>query len=220
MSVNEKRAQLFKKIPFTVIGVVLLAVLAAFLLYFNNANSQQAIGATAAQIKFEGDYRIADGEWQSIVVGEHIPSTKGDVTLRGNFHLYSPGGEYIGILKSNSLIAFYTDHISVTIFKGDGSSHTLDHENPLFGVSACGIDWTACSVSSDGINPIEMVIHNPHSFGNENAVDELISSFAIWGNLDFERDVLESGKTQRASQNEIKISPKETTYQNGDTFGD
>ncbi len=38
-------------------------------------------------------YKIEDGEWHKIVKGEHIPATKGDVTLRGNFHMLAPDGE-------------------------------------------------------------------------------------------------------------------------------
>ena len=67
----------------------------------------------------------------------------------------------------------------------------------MYGVSACGIDWTACNLFGDGTEPIEIIVHNPHRFGNENAIDEMLSSVAIWGNIDFEREIMESGKTQR-----------------------
>ena len=85
----------------------------------------------------------------------------------------------------------------MTIVEGENKPYVIDHENPRYGVSACGVDWTAYSFSSDGTEPIEIVIHNPHRFGNETAVDELLSNFAIWGNINFERDILESGKDQR-----------------------
>ena len=33
--------------------------------------------ALLAQVYFDGEYRIADGSWQEIGKGKHIPSTKG-----------------------------------------------------------------------------------------------------------------------------------------------
>ena len=41
------------------------------------------------------------------------------------------------------------------------------------------------------------MIHNPHRFGNETAIDEMLSSTALWTDIEFEKGVLESGKTQR-----------------------
>ena len=193
----KNRFHLLKSSLLPVAGILLLIILAVLMLWFNNANSNQAIGATAARVRFDGEYRIGDGQWQTIEEGKHIPATKGDVTLRGNFHLFSPGGEYIGLFSGNTPIAFYTDHISLTFYEGEDEHYVIDHENPLFGVSACGIDWTAHSFSSEGTEPIEIVVHNPHRFGNENAIDEMLSSVAIWGNIDFERDILAEGQAQR-----------------------
>ena len=193
----KNRFHLLKSSLLPVAGILLLIILAVLMLWFNNANSNQAIGATAARVRFDGEYRIGDGQWQTIEEGKHIPATKGDVTLRGNFHLFSPGGEYIGLFSGNTPIAFYNDHISLTFYEGEDEPYVIDHENPLFGVSACGIDWTAHSFSSEGTEPIEIVVHNPHRFGNENAIDEMLSGVAIWGNIDFERDILTEGQAQR-----------------------
>ena len=70
-----------------------------------------------AQVYFDGEYCIADGSWQQIVKGEHIPSTKGDVTLRGNFYMLTPDGEYIDIYDVDIPIAIYADHISLIFVK-------------------------------------------------------------------------------------------------------
>ncbi|MBQ1207179.1 MAG: histidine kinase [Lachnospiraceae bacterium] len=178
-------------------GVFLLLLLAAFALWFNNTNSNRSIGATMAQLRFEGEYRIGNGQWQAIEEGKHISATKGDVTLRGDFYLYAPDGEFIGLFGRNVLVAFYTDHINLTFREGEGESYVIDSENPLLGVSACGVDWTAHSFSSGGTDPIEILVHNPHRFGNENAIDEMLSNVAIWGNVEFERDILAEGQMQR-----------------------
>ena len=175
--------------------VTLLSVIA--LLWFGGANSSQSANATAARVYFDGEYRIADGSWQPIVSGRHIPSTKGDVTLRGNFHLSAPDGTYIGLFTGDVPLAFYTDHISLTFFEHGRDPYIIDHENPLFGISACGVDWTAHSFTKGNEEPIEILIQNRHRFGNETAIDELLANFAIWGHIDFEKAVLSHGAPQR-----------------------
>ena len=116
MSKLKNRFHIFKKSHLQVAGVLLLILLAVFLLWFNNSTSLQAEPALIAQVYFDGEYRIDDGEWQKIVEGKHIPSTKGDVTLRGNFHMRDPEGGYVGIYRGDLPIAFYTDHINLTFY--------------------------------------------------------------------------------------------------------
>ena len=193
----KSRFRNFKKTYLHMAGILFLVLLAGMLLWYNSVNSNQVISATAAQVRFAGEYRIGDGQWQEIVEGQHISATKGDVTLRGNFHMFAPDGEYIGVFNRGTHIAFYTDHINLTFREGENQVYVIDHENPLFRVSACGKDWTAHAFSNDTTEPIEIIVHNPHRYGNETAIDEMLANIAIWGNIDFERDVLVSGQTQR-----------------------
>ena len=95
--------------------------------------------------------RLQNGEWQKIVEGEHIPSTKGDVILRGNFHMLTPSGEYIGVFSGNTRIAFYTNHINLTFIESGGSTYVIDHENPLLGASACGVGLLILSLKTRGL---------------------------------------------------------------------
>ena len=178
-------------------GILLLLFLAVLLLWFNNINNMQAVSAIAAKVRFYGEYRIDDGPWQEIVEGQHIPATKGDVTLRGNFHMLTPDGEYVGIYRGDIPIAFYTDHINLTIFEDKNGPYIIDMENPLYGSSACGVSWSAYLLTTGSEEPIEILVHNPHRFGNENAIDEMLSKMALWSGIDFERDMMASGKTQR-----------------------
>ena len=180
-----------------VVGIVFILLFVVLLLWHGNATSMQAQPALLAGVYFDGEYRIADGPWQQIVKGAHIPATKGDVTLRGNFHMLTPDGEYIGIYTGDIPIALYIDHISLTFYEGGNEPYIMDMENPLFGDSACGIDWTAYVLTTQSEAPIEILIHNPHRFGNETAIDEMLANTALWANIDFEKDVLESGATQR-----------------------
>ena len=191
------RFYIFKHLHLQLTGVIVMLLFALLLLWHGNATSNQAQLAMVAQVYFDGEYRIADGPWQEIVEGEHIPSTKGDVTLRGNFHTLTPDGEYIGIYSGDMPIAIYTDHISLTFYEGEHEPYVIDMENPLFGASACGRSWTAYSLADASGEPLEIRIHNPHHFGNETAIDELLANTALWSGLAFEKGVLESGEFQR-----------------------
>jgi len=197
MSEKRKKSRFLSIPSLTIAGVMLLLLSAVALLWYGNANSMQAKPALVAGVYFDGEYRIADGEWQEIEKGSHISSTEGDVTLRGNFHMLAPDGEYVGVYSDNIPIALYTNHINLTFYEGENEPYIIDVENPLYGDSACREDWTAYTLTGGGEEPIEILIHNPHSFGNETAIDELLSSIALWTDIEFEKGVLESGKTQR-----------------------
>lgn len=197
MSKKETKSRFLKATTLAIVGVLLLVFTAVLLLWYGNANSMQAAPAMVAGVYFDGEYRIADGQWQKIEKGKHISSTEGDVTLRGNFHLVTPDGEYVGIYSDTTPIALYTNHINLTFYEGENEPFIIDVENPLYGDSACHEDWTAYVLTSGSEEPIEILIHNPHSFGNETAIDEMLSSTALWTDIEFEKGVLESGKTQR-----------------------
>ena len=193
----KNRFYIFKHSHLQVIGAIFILLLALVLLWRGNATSNQAMPALVAQVYFDGEYRIADGEWQKIVKGNHISSTEGDVTLRGNFHMLAPDGEYVGIYSDTIPIALYTNHINLTFYEGENEPFITDVENPLYGDSACHEDWTAYMLTSGSEEPIEILIHNPHRFGNETAIDEMLSNVALWADIEFEKSVLESGNTQR-----------------------
>ena len=197
MSQKETKPRFLKAKTLAIVRVLLLVFAAVLLLWHGNANSMQAAPAMVAGVYFDGEYRIADGQWQKIEKGKHISSTEGDVTLRGNFHLVAPDGEYVGVYTDSIPIALYTNHINLTFYEGENEPFIIDVENPLYGDSACHEDWSAYVLTSGSEEPIEILIHNPHRFGNETAIDEMLSSTALWTDIEFEKGVLESGKTQR-----------------------
>ena len=112
MSEKANKSRFFNITKLIVVGVLLLLLSAVVLLWHGNKTSNQAVPALVAEVYFDGEYRIADGQWQKIVKGNHIPATKGDVTLRGNFHMLAPDGEYVGIYSGEMPIALYTNHIN------------------------------------------------------------------------------------------------------------
>ena len=197
MPKKNQELHIFKNSYLNVTGILILILLAALLMWVNHSKSTQAISAMVAQVRFYGEYRIGDGQWQEIVEGQHIPATKGDVTLRGNFHMLAPDGEHVGIYRGELPIAFYSNHISLTIYEGENEPYVMDIENPLYGSSACSEYWTGYMLSSGSEESIEILAHNPHRFGNEKAIDEMLSNMALWSGIDFERGVLDCGQTQR-----------------------
>ena len=180
-------------------GILLVLLSAALLLWAKNTNSNQAISAISAGVYFDGDYRVGDGPWQKIVSGQHIPASQGDVTLRGNFHMVAPDGEYVGIYSGDTPVAFYVDHISLTFYETGNEPYLMDSENPLFRDAACGTTWTAHAFAEGSEAPVEIRIHNPHHYGNETAIDEMLSRLALWTGMDFEKSALDRGTSQRST---------------------
>ena len=197
MNHKETKRCLFNRVTIQIFGILTVLFFAAVLLWYENYTSYQAELALTAQVYFDGEYRIADGEWHKIVKGKHISSTDGDVTLRGKFHMLTPDGEYVGVYDGDMPIAFYINHIGVTFFEDGKEPFVIDMENPALGWSFCGVEWTAHSFTSGSGETIEILIHNPHRFGNETAIDELLSNTAFWTGIEFEKGVLEHSKTQR-----------------------
>jgi hypothetical protein len=195
-SIKSKFSKLNKS-HLLIAGVLFLILLSICLLWFNNSNSLQAGAPMVAKVSFDGDYRIGDGEWQKIEAGKHISATKGDVTLRGNFHMWAPDGEYVGIYRGEMPIAFYVNHINLTIREGENEPFVVDIEDSRYGDSVCGVTWTAYTFMGDPEETIEILIHNPHNFGNETAIDEMLSTVAFWSGIEFEKEMLESGSTER-----------------------
>ena len=194
----------FKKINkshLLIAGVLLLILCAVFLLWFNDSTSVQAGQTVRIDLYFKGEYRVADGPWQPYVAGEHIPATKGDVTLRGNFYKRYEGEE-LGKYNSDDMpVAFYTNHINLTFCEideaGEKNYLSIEGENPLYGDSNCGKIWTAHNFIGNSDNPIEILVHNPHAYGNETAIDEMMSSIALWSGIEFEKGILNTGTTER-----------------------
>ena len=116
-----KKLSSLNKRMLRIAGIILILLMAVALFWHGNATSNQSEPAMLAQVYFDGEYRIADGPWQKIVKGNHISSTDGDVTLRGNFHMLTPDGEYVGIYVGDMPIALYIDHINLTVFEGENA---------------------------------------------------------------------------------------------------
>ena len=149
-----------------------------------------------AGVSFEGEYRIGEGEWRSVTKGELIPADRGDVTLRGIFIMLNPEtGEPIGPVSAGTTISLYFNHIGGSAILPGGGKIIFDAENEVIGEDACAVMWG--SVPATGEDPITIILHNPHKFGNKNAVNDLFAHMSLAPGIYFDNMMLEKGSSER-----------------------
>ena len=181
---------------FTGICISLLLVVIFVFVYTGRDYGNQAMNAMYLSAQFQGEYKVADGNWQPYVKGEHIPADKGDVTLKGYFQLYVPTtGEVVGNAMEGAVLAFYFNHISGEVSEGGEEFRPFDAELDLAGEDMCGEMYIGYICK--GADEITIRLKNPHKFGNPGAVDDFLNNLNTYGGTDFERDMLNRGSAHR-----------------------
>ena len=189
------KEKLNKKI-FIGICISLLAVVLGIFVYTGRDFGSQAMNAFYLSAGFEGEYKVADGDWQPYVKGEHIPADKGDVTLKGHFNLIVPDtGEVVGKAPEGVVLAFYFNHIGGEVSEGGEEFRPFDAELDIAGEDMCGKMYIGYECK--GADEILIRLKNPHKFGNAGAVDDFLNNLSTYGGTDFERDVLNLGGVHR-----------------------
>ena len=201
-----KQNKINSKETFIFAAVLLFFVLCSALLGISILNNSQAEWAIVPDIRLVGEYKIGDGEWKPIVEGEHISSTKGDVMLKGVLEICDPEtNDFYGKLTKGSLVSFTFNHINLALTENNQITEVYDIENPVIGEDACGYNsMVAEYTGEDGY--FEGVIRNYHSFGNETAVDEFLSSMKLYASDYSEKTALRSGNSERVIAIMIIIS--------------
>lgn len=194
MQSRDQRFGQKKRLPLAFIGSLFIIILMFLLVMIYSMQSHQSVPAIYPKIYFEGEYRIGEGPWKTIEKGKHISSMHGDVTLKGIFHMTAPDGEYIGTAPVGIPIAFYMNHINITVQEEEQPSYSLDVENSINGRDLCGKYCLAYILQTD--KEVQMTIHNPHRFGNEHAVDEFLEELSMYAEGAFEKDFMEKGETE------------------------
>ena len=186
--------KLSPKIFSAAITVILLFSL--IFLWVGNRNSKQSETPSIAGVAFQGEYRIGEGEWRPITKGEHIPANQGDVTLHGIFVMLNPQtGEVIKPLSTSLSVNLYFNHIGGTAILPGGGKIIFDAENESIGEDACATIWG--SLPSTGENPITIILHNPHNYGNPNAIDDFFEHMSIAPGTYLTSIMLEKGAVER-----------------------
>ena len=184
-----------KKI-FVGICIVLLAVVLCLFVYTGRQYGSQAMNAMYLSAEFQGEYKVADGDWQPYVKGKHIPANSGDVTLKGHFQLFVPTtGEVVGNASEGVILAFYFNHIGGEVSEDGENFRPFDAEFDLIGEDLCGKMYIGYECK--GTDEITIRLKNPHKFGNPGAVDDFLNNLSTYGGTDFERDTLNRGSADR-----------------------
>ncbi|MGN0107253.1 MAG: hypothetical protein ACI4A5_06110 [Hominilimicola sp.] len=66
------------------------------------------------------------------------------------------------------------------IFINGESVHVFDAENPQIGESACGKQRFTYTYTGMDTDIVEIVLKNPHKFGNYNAVNDFLGSMYMY----------------------------------------
>ena len=193
---QDKKLQkdLGKALP-AIIGILSVIAVMLLLLWGNVSNSQQSVPALYPEVYFDGMYRLGEGSWQPVEPGQHIPATSGDVTLQGQFHLIAPDGTYLGTAEAGTPLAFYLNHIRLTVQEPGQEPYVLDIEHPYAGEGMCGelsIVYTLCTDQE-----LTLTFHNPHSFGNALSVDLFLEALSLYGGLSYEKELMRQGELER-----------------------
>ena len=176
--------------------ISLLAIVLCTFVYTGRQYGSQAMNAMYLSAEFQGEYKVADGDWQPYVKGQHIPANKGDVTLKGQFQLFVPTtGEIVGNAQEGTVLAFYFNHIGGEVSEGGEEIRPFDAESNLIGEDLCGKMYIGYVCK--GADEITIKLKNPHKFGNLGAVDDFLNNLSTYGGTDFERDTLNRGSANR-----------------------
>ena len=133
---NIKKIQLI-----TFIALSVLTVLGFFaIMNRTNSDAVQSMRASAIVIDFEGEYKIGDGSWREYHKGVHIPSNKGDVSLRGHFCFENNNMEKQ--LATGSPLCFKMNHIGGKIYHNGNLAFMFDCENEYLGNISCANMWS------------------------------------------------------------------------------
>ena len=176
----------------------IVMTLTAFMVYLwiNSQIAVQSEGIIYPKVYFEGEYKIGEKEWKVYRQGDHIPANQGDVFLKGRLKMRLEKQNIdVGEVKSGSRIALYCDHIMVKIQEKGYNPFDLGMETMRYEIT-CAKQWGGYIWQGEE-SEVEISIHNPHKFGNRNAVDEMLENMYIYAGYDFEEDRIQEGSVQR-----------------------
>jgi sensor histidine kinase YesM len=196
--VKDKIKQIFKEIPlFLIFFILLLVVSISFIIHMDKRNIQSS-NPVPPDVVFVGDYKVGDGDWKEYD-GTHIPIIKGeDVTLNGYFMLIDPANNEKYPVSKGLVLALYLNHVNVKIYNDEEMKVELFCEVKAAGESSCGETWQYYSVTTEAYEPITIVISNPHIYGNDNAIDDMLGSLSLYYYTNFELMILRESRLERA----------------------
>ena len=153
------------------LAAVLVCVFGFFLLSGQEQTTREKLRSSGPFLTFEGVYRVGSDPWMTYEEGTHIPATAGEVRLRGRFYQNSDLGK---TEPFGQRIYFRLNHLCASFDLGKEKAVTGEGHN---GHSVCGDLWLEGFVYPEASpEELEILLTNPHIFGNATAVDEFLTS--------------------------------------------
>lgn len=159
-----------KKSKINLILYIIIFLFAGFVVFMVCRRSNQPFFAMSLQLKFAGEYSQNGGEWQTLSEDTELSAFDGDLVLRGRFDMELPEG---------ACICFYLNHIGMTVSVNGEDTYEMSNE---INSDMCGTSWQEwlMPAMAEG-DLIEVKLHNPHSYGNKDAYNELLDSINMSG---------------------------------------
>lgn len=180
-----------KKNYWKVAAYAVLIVLALLLIYRASKSSFPSNMALSKKVTFIGEYSQNGSEWEPLEEDTHFSALKGDLRLRGKF------SEEFGLTLS-----YYLNHISLTIIV-DGEPVWEDGaEGNRAAEIFCSSHWgswynTENIQRAKEVGEIELLLQNPHTYGNANAYNEFLDAMYLGGKEMLEYELENEGQLQR-----------------------
>ncbi|MGN0648827.1 MAG: sensor histidine kinase [Oscillospiraceae bacterium] len=186
-----------KKINPFVIFCPLLIVLSVVLIFVMTNDENNAIPAMLLNVSFQGEYKTGSEDWKPIPDDNNLAFTDGEIRLRGFFQLEMVDGTVIGKVEKGANLIAHFDHIGGSFIVNGESVHDFDMENSLHGNRSCGESWIAFDCPAEETDTLEIVLRNPHKYGNSDAVNIFLNSMYIYNSAAFDEPMLRQGAIPR-----------------------
>lgn len=185
-----------KKVKPNLIISILLLMVSAVLIFVMAYNDNQSSAAMLMRVTFQGEYQTGSEGWKPFENDTRITCLEEEVHLKGFFQLEAPDGTVLGKVPKDLPIITYFDHIGGKYTVGQ-LTHEFDMENKLCGNSACGENWVIFECPIDENETLEIVLRNPHKYGNGNAVETFLDSMYIYPETAFEQQMIKESTPHR-----------------------
>ena len=177
----------------------LLIILSAVLILVMIHNDKQSFYAMPMKVTFQGEYLTESGSFQPITNDSKISFNNGEVHLKGYLQLEIPDGTVVGKVPKDLHMIAYFDHIGGQININGEPVHIFDPENKEIGNSTCGEGWIKFDNFADENDTIEIILRNPHKYGNSGAVNTFLSSMYTYPGAPFDEYMIQKGAAQRTT---------------------
>ena len=175
-----------KKSMINLILYILLFLFVGFVIFAVCKQTSQPFFAMSLQLKFVGEYSQSGGEWQTLKEDTDLSAFDGDLTLRGRFDQELPEG---------ACIYFYLNHIGMNVSVNGENTYEMSNE---INRDMCGTNWQEWLLPAMTENDeIEIQLHNPHSYGNKDAYNQLLGSLYMSGEMQLKQYYEKEGMLYR-----------------------